>query len=723
MMSVRADLLPASLMSTPRMWVAATVACAAGAVLFTVPWRPNEETVPAPYRGEGETLARLDVSHWAYSFGWGARHPDRFYDAPVLLPLPSPLCATDPRLTEGLWSAPLFRSAPPLVAWGAVLWISLAATALASYAAGRFLSGSAWGGAGAAVLWGFGAHQAVHLPHLEIVFQPWLPLALAALAAYLEAPTLRRAGMLGLAAALAAIENAYAALALALALPPALAWGARRLGIGWGRAVLPLVAAGAIAGVVLLPVMARYRAFRAATGLERTIDEVDLFGAAADAWLTGPDGRVLPFFFGDGRGEGAFFPNQRLFPGFVAGAVGIAGLAALRRRSPEILVVGAVGLLLSFGTMRLLLWRLGVPDLHVPTPYEILYALFFPLRAIRAPGKFALLPHLALALAGALAVAALARRGRGGRAAAAALLAFAFLEARMGVHEVRVRPDRAADPAYAWIASRPEAGAVLDAPMGRSGVPAGDLLEAEALFAAAVHGRPTPNGMIATRIPWHEAIAVHLARPRPGETVEILRALGVRWVVARDSATAAAFEAAGLRPVEAAPAGSAVLLVESPLEIPRTPAEMQSRLASLPHARVPSGDVFLAGVVEAPARVSARAGRLFWIEAVVRNDGPETWCADGALTGLGPRGDVRLGVRNWRGAGGAAEDRPLELRGRPLERRGLLPADVAPGETAAVPALLLAPRRPGLYRAEAGLVAEEIRWFGATAAIEIEVVP
>jgi hypothetical protein len=683
------------------------IAAALLTVLFTAPWRPNAETMPVTYAGRGEFFAQYDAGLWIHMLAWGARHPDRLYASPILMPLDRPMVANDPRLTESLWSIPIFRAFDPVTAWGMTTWLALYVTAATSWIAGRMLTGSAWGGAAFAVLFGFGTFRANHVCHIEGLFAPFLPLVPAYVMRFFERPSPRHAVLSGGVAALAAVEYSYTAVALVATIPLALAWGAHR------RRIQTRIAARAIgvfliaSGLTFAPVAAIYESFHRETELQRPIGEIDIGGADIEAWLTGPDGRILPPF----GGEGAFLFDLRLFPGFVLLGLGFAGLGLLRRRSPELLAVGIVGFLLTFGTMRLLFWSFDLPFWNFRTPYEVLVKTVLPFRAIRAPGRFALYAHLILAVAAALAAARWTDRSRAGRAIIAALLVTAFFESRVGMHEVTIRPERSGDPAYAWVGARPGTFAVLDAPMGFTGPGEFDLTEVHALSAALEHGKATPNGAMALHIPWHLSIQQHMASPRPTETPHLLRALGIRYVVARDALTANSFERVGLRRVFDSPRGSSVLEVDSPLPVPRAPSELQERLFEFPHSRQIHESGPRPCRIEAPRIVSVKRGRTLNIPAIITNTGTETWCVGASIFGAGPRGDVMALVRRWEGISEGTELLPLGLRGERLSAIGYFPSDCAPGESCVVVVRGRAPRRPGLYRAWIDLASADIEWF------------
>lgn len=733
-------------------------------VLFAFPWVPNTRTIPATYQGKTEYFAKLDASMWIYMLAWGAHHPERFNDAPILEPTPTPLVANAPRLIEGIWSIPLFRVFDPVVAWGWTTWIALFATGLAAWFAGARLTGSAWGGAAYLVFFGFGSFRALHICHIEIIAAPFLPLVPLALVSLADgsgvswrrrwAATARRvatalkgdprsgdtslvalnsisnsiansisrdavgdgravigwhvAALAGMVFGLAAIDYFYFGVALGLTLPCAVIWGIVTGRIAVRNAIVAGVVAALVIAIDFAPIMIQYVNFHRITGLARSLGESDSGSADVFAWMTGPNGMLLPPF---GGGKAHFLPDPRIFPGFMMLALAVVGLRTLARRSQELIVLMVMGFIASLGTMRLFFWTLGLPSPSFATPYEWLYGILLPLKGIRAPVRFAVMAHLVLALAAAFVVARMSERGKACRVAAVILLVLSFLESRQGMHALAIRTDRVDDPVYTWIGASSEDGAVLDLPMGVVSSFGLELLETEAMLTQLRHGRPTPNGTMAMLVPWPDAIAVHMQRPRPDVTRALIENLGVRWVVARDSTSRETCEAIGFPLKWRSPSGIAVYVVDSPLSVPLTPADLQERMAPwMPLSPSEPDGALNAGISMAESVVLVARDPAF-VFATVWNPGPDTWTARGALYGLGPVGDVWIATRWWHGVGGGAPAQPLDYHGRPLSFSGMLQSDVAPGESGSAVLVGFAPPWRGRYRVAVDLKRQGQRWF------------
>lgn len=722
-----------------REWVLAALGCALLTGLFVAPWRPNPETVVTSYPKAMENHVFGEATVWSHALLAGSRNVAGllagrnvgWFDAPFLHPLSSPLATMDHRLTENVWGAPFFFLFDPLTARSWLILIGLFSTALAAYALGRCLTGSAWGGAAAAVLFGFGPPRGVALLHTTLAFTPWLPLALLALVAFIERPTRRRGAALAAAASALAVEHAYQALHVAVLLPVVLSAAVLRRRVPPSAALGAVLATAVLSAALLAPVARGYRRFHAATGIDRTDARVASSSADHLSWLTTSDGSLL---FPGGRPveRQVPFPCGYDFPGLVVVGLAVLGARALGRRSPEAWIFCAAAALLSIGTGERLLWSLGYPPASFG-PYA-LFRLFTPGRAFGTPAVVAPYVHIVFAAAGAFAAARLAVAGRRGAVVAAALLTLSFAEARRPLREVDVRPPipRAA---AAWIAAQPGDFAVAHLPMGLLDEFENERRRAVNLWTSAVHGRPTPSGRTSAVAPWHESIAAHLDRPEPGIADRLLRALGVRYVVVdggdEGREVVERLRRAGL--AEAHRESDAVVFeVAAAAPLPVTVASVQEVMmaAEHPHLDRPGrGRLRVAGAGAGAGAVGGRAavaaGALCDVALVVENAGDISWCANGEVFGGGDR--VAVGVRWWRAVSPGADPAPVDFNGRPLTARALLPFDLGPGETVPVRLRAFAPIRPGRYRVGIDLLVEGVAWFSPEDSplleIEVEVEP
>jgi hypothetical protein len=470
---------------------------------------------------------------------------------------------------------------------------------------------------------------------------------------------------------------------------------------------MPFAAGAGAAGIILAPVAWIYACFHADTGIERALINIDYTSAHVASWFTAPGGIVVPPFGPVGDAT----PDNNLFPGIVACGLAVFGIRALWARSREGVLIGIIALLLSFGTLRFLMWELGLPAFDWRTPYELLYDWLLPLKAIRAPARLGVLTHIVIAFAGAMTILRIVRVQRGW-VVAAALLGVAFLEARSGMTSIPGVLMPEGDACSKWIAGQPGEFAVLEAPMGRHKLRHENLIEARAMLASLQHGRPTPNGGLAAGFRLHESIAANVNNPAHAESRRVMQALGVRYVIARNDHTIVSYLNAGYTSVHRA-GGGTVFEVHDPLPEPATPQQLIARLATDPIVQANlSTTGSHSGRILAPAGVTAERKSLFHLPVQVHNTGGAVWMARSAVYGT-EEGDIGVGVRRWRRAANAAEP-VLNPRGKTMIAIGTLPWNIAPGEVATVIVPCFAPPRPGLYLVDLDFLVQGKGWVSPT---------
>jgi hypothetical protein len=532
--------------------LALALAALAGALVFVWPWdRPRRAPSPGPVTA-GEVglsaiayLLLLAAMSWplllhpatagpvdrpdgrlnAWILAWDVdalvHEPARLFQAPIFHPLPDTLAFSENLLLLAVLAAPARFAGGPVFAYNFALVLCLIVSGLGAQLLVRRVSGdrlAAWvaGGCFAA-----GAYRWTRLAHLHAQATLLLPMALLALDQFWERRTWRRGLLVGLVVALQGLASIYlgavTAAAVAVAIAVSLFGGLRPADL------LRLAAGFLLGGLVLLPALRPYLRMRAFEGQEFTLETVAVYAtslasyAASGTRLWGP------------VTERQLDPEQVrdvLFPGLTVIVLGLLGLAVAPRRFRAVaLAASGVAVVVSLG-----------PETAF---YRILHEHVLLLHGVRALGRFAVVPLLALAVLSGLALA-----GRHWTWSVAALL-LVMLESvnaplRLGTYD-------GPSPAARSLAGRP--GAVAFLPLG--------LNDTLVMLDGLAHRRPLVNGDSGfLPRPYDRAMEL-LARPLGEEEAGFLRAIGVTEVVSSGALDWPELASFGSERVHAVPGGEA----------------------------------------------------------------------------------------------------------------------------------------------------------------------
>lgn len=409
------------------------------------------------------------------------RDPLHLFDGNIFHPAKDVLAFSEPLIVPALIAAPaLWLGASPVLAMNILLIAGFTLSGLAAYAVGWSWSRDRMAAFLAGSLFAFNTHTLTRLAHVQAIHAYGLPLAWLLCDRLIARP--RIATALGLAACMAmmAYTSGYllvfgtvlVAVVLLVRIPDWMPDARRILGA--------FAAATAAAAVLTLPLLIPYSRVAVQHGMVRPLAEVPYYSATPTGYLAAA-GRVH-FSTWSGR----FFkdPVDAFFPGVLAALLcGFAiwiGIRApdSRRRVAMMCAVGVVGVILSLGTL---------------TPvYGWLYAVFPPMRGIRAAARFGNLFLLAVALLAAFGLARLRNLYRGKRWLApisVAAIAVANIEALRAPFEYR--PFDGIPNIYALLADEPGRVVLAETPF----YPPHAVFEnAEYVVNSTAHWRPLMNG-------------------------------------------------------------------------------------------------------------------------------------------------------------------------------------------------------------------------------------
>lgn len=475
-----------------------------------------------------------DPVHLGWVLSWNdhqvVRAPWALFESNGFHPYRHSLAFTDHLLPEALLVAPVaWTTGNPVLVFNAAVLAALTLSALAMFLLVRHLTGSTAAALLAGLAYAFNSFTRHELARVHVLSVQWWPLGWLFLDRFArENP--RRVRDAALAAAALALQGlsgtyylAYTLMLLPLWLPLLfLAHGARPSARDLRVLALALVAAAVPVALMLVPYLIQFRGL----GIEK-------------GWPAGAD--LLAYVDPGARNSvwgflhrAAIEPELPHFVGFVALALVAAGLArALTGRLPRpqralawtAAVTALFGLALSLG-----------PLVHVggrrllTGPYELLYRLVPPARAMAGPERSGALVLLGSAVLLGLGAAWLFERvpARAAVPVAAALAVLLPLEHWSAPAAATVVPT-AGDmpPVYRWLAQGPRE-PVADLPLYPERQ---KKLWALYLHFSTAHWRPIPIGRASFYPPDHDLLAYGL-RGFPDDTaLTLLDRLGVHIIV------------------------------------------------------------------------------------------------------------------------------------------------------------------------------------------------
>ena len=258
----------------------------------------------------------------------------------------------------------------PVAAYNAVFAVSFPLCGLAAYALARDVTGREDAAIVGGLVFMLAPYRAAQLSHVQVLSYYWAPLVLLGLHRYQRDRHWKWLALFAGSWLAQAMTNGYAMFHVSVLAGLWIVWFMRPL-----RTAVPVVIAGALAAVAMLPILLKYEDVHSALHLVRDINEVKRFGVDIADFLSAAPDLVLW-----GGRLGSVRPETPVFPGVTLIALALVALWAERAprktaRAPQArwqracVLVSAVAALVAFSAYIIGPWAIGplsVRDFHKP---------------------------------------------------------------------------------------------------------------------------------------------------------------------------------------------------------------------------------------------------------------------------------------------------------------------------------------------------------------------
>ncbi len=510
--------------------------------------------------GHGDPL----LNTWIIS--WDARtiftNPTRLFQGSIIYPSRDVLAYSEHQFTLGVIAAPVyFLSRNPILAYNFLVFFCFAVSGFGCYLLIKELTGSRWGGLAGGLFYALCPYKLSQLSHIQIFFIPFLPLMLLYLHRYLQRGGWRNAALFSFFLLAQSLSSWHHLMYCAMAAGLMWAWRAAlsRRREQWLRLVGAAAAAGA-AAVLVLPFMLPYaRAHQRLPGFERSLKEVELYGARGEDYLRVLDDSVV---YGEAPPpfrEGGIGYEDVLYPGVMVILLAAAGLALRRREGEDQLAFDSASFrrhALFFSVLCVLsvLLAFGPKIGGWENPFYMVPYRLGMLKFTRVPTRFFLLTALSLSVLAGYGAAKLSIRSvaasRGGLKAGrllgfglAALLLLELLTWNLYVYPIAVWGE--VPKAYGWLAEQ-EGARVIELPthaLGPAVMYDRDLKlnpfdifeylyrEGDIMYFNTYHWKQVVNGYSGYSPFFYRRIITEMQGFPSARSVNLLRGLGVSHVL------------------------------------------------------------------------------------------------------------------------------------------------------------------------------------------------
>ncbi len=413
------------------------------------------------------------------------RDPMHLFQANIFYPARDVLAFSEPLIVPAVLGAPFaWLGGSPVLVYNLMVIAGFALSALAAYALMLRWTHDRIAALLAGTTFAFNTHTLTRLAHVQGLHLYGLPMALLATDHIITDGRTRHGLWLAAWMVVLAYTSGYLLVFASIAVAIAMIVRLREWLPRW-RAVLTSVAvATGAAALAILPLWIPYHRAATEQGMIRSLEAVAEYSATPKGYLAAAGTIHMSTW------SGRFFkdPVDSFFPGIVLIVMTVAAVALAfrggrngehtltRRRVVMLTVIGAAGVVLSFGTT---------------TPvYGWVYTIFPPMHGLRAAARFGNLFLLAMSALAAFGLALLRQRLPSASAAAIGVAALVLANAEALRAPFEYRPFTGIPRLYALLADQPHV-VLAEVPF----YPRQAVFEnAEYVLNSTTHWQPLMNG-------------------------------------------------------------------------------------------------------------------------------------------------------------------------------------------------------------------------------------